>query len=54
MMEAGFEGIGTYITMRQNMAAHYIATRTILDLCVLIRHFCRKINLIVKRDLSIL
>ena len=33
MVEAGFEGIGTYITRRQNIATHYIATQTILDLC---------------------
>ena len=33
MAEAGFEGIGTYITRRQNMVAQYIATQPILDLC---------------------
>ena len=33
MVEAGFEGIGTYVTRRQNTAAQYIATRPILDLC---------------------
>ena len=33
MVEAGFEGIGTYITRRQNTVAQYIATRPILDLC---------------------
>ena len=32
-MEAGFEGIGKYITGRQNKAAQYIATRPILYLC---------------------
>ena len=32
-MEAGFEGIGTYVTRRQNTVAQYIATQTILDLC---------------------
>ena len=30
MVEAGFEGIGTYITSRQNMVAQYIVTRPIL------------------------
>ena len=33
MVEAGFEGIGTYITRRQNTVAQYITTQTILDLC---------------------
>ena len=33
ILEAGFEGIGKYITMRQNTAAQYIVTRPILDLC---------------------
>ena len=33
MAEAGFKGIGTYVTRRQNMVAQYIATRPILDLC---------------------
>ena len=33
MVEAGFEGIGTYVTGRQNPAAQYIATRLIMDLC---------------------
>ena len=33
MAEAGFEGIGTYITRRQNMVAQYIATWPIMDLC---------------------
>ena len=33
MLEAGFEGIGTYITRRQNMVAQYIATRPIMDHC---------------------
>ena len=32
MVEAGFKGIGTYITRRQNTVAHYITTRPILDL----------------------
>ena len=32
MVEAGFKGISKYITRRQNMVAHYIATRPILDL----------------------
>ena len=32
MAESGFEGIGTYITRRQNMVAQYIATRPIMDL----------------------
>ena len=32
MAETGFEGIGTYITRRQNTATQYIATRPILDL----------------------
>ena len=32
MVEAGFGGIGTYITRRQNMFAQYITTRPILDL----------------------
>ena len=33
MEEEGFEEIGFYITRRQNMVAHYIVTRQILDLC---------------------
>ena len=33
MMEAGSEGIGTYITGMQNTVAHYIETRPIMDLC---------------------
>ena len=33
MEEEGFEEIGVYIKKRQNTAAKYIATRTILDLC---------------------
>ena len=33
MVELVFEGIGTYITRRQNMVAQYIATRPIMDLC---------------------
>ena len=33
MVEAGFEGIGTYVTRRHNTGAQYIATRPILDLC---------------------
>ena len=33
MSEAGFEGIGTYITRRQNTVAQYISKRPILDLC---------------------
>ena len=33
MGESGFEEIRTYVTRRQNMVAHYIATRPILDLC---------------------
>ena len=33
MVEAGFKGIGKYITSRQNTVALYIATRPILDLC---------------------
>ena len=33
MVEAGFEGIGTYITSRQNMLTQYIATRPIMELC---------------------
>ena len=33
MAEAGFEEIGAYVTRRQTMVAHYIATRPILDLC---------------------
>ena len=32
MVEAVFKGIRTYITRRQNMVAHYITTRPILDL----------------------
>ena len=32
MAESGFEGIGTYIKMRQNMVTQYIATQLILDL----------------------
>ena len=34
MVEAGFEGIGKFITRRQNTAVQYIVTRPILDLCV--------------------
>ena len=33
MVEAGFEGIGKYVTGRQNMVTQYIATQPILDLC---------------------
>ena len=33
MVEAGFEGIGEYITSRQNTGAQYIVMRPILDLC---------------------
>ena len=33
MVEAGFGGIGTYITRRHSMVAQYIMTRPILDLC---------------------
>ena len=33
MVEAGFEGIGTYITRRQNTVAQYIAKRSIMDFC---------------------
>ena len=33
MVESGFEGIGTYITRRQNTVAQYIATQPIMDLC---------------------
>ena len=33
MAESGFEGMGTYITRRQNTVAQYIATRPILDFC---------------------
>ena len=32
LVEEGFEGIGTYVTRRQNTVAQYIATRPILDL----------------------
>ena len=31
-MEAGFEGIGTYVTRRQNKVAQYIVTRPIMHL----------------------
>ena len=31
MVESGFEGIGIYITRRQNKAEHYITMRPILD-----------------------
>ena len=33
MVEAGFEGIRTYITRRQNTVAQYIAMLPIMDLC---------------------
>ena len=33
MTEAGFGGIGKYITGRQNTVAQYIVIQTILDLC---------------------
>ena len=33
MVESGFEGIGTYVTRRQNTVAQYIATQPILNLC---------------------
>ena len=33
MGDAGFEGIGTFVTKRQNTVSQYIATRPILDLC---------------------
>ena len=32
MAESGFEGIGTYITRRQNTVVQYIATQTIMNL----------------------
>ena len=32
-MESGLEGIGKYITRRQNKVTHYIATLPILELC---------------------
>ena len=32
MVEAGFEGIGTYVTRRQNTVAQYVATQPIMDL----------------------
>ena len=32
-MESVFEGIGKYITRRQNTVAQYIAMQPILDLC---------------------
>ena len=32
-MEAGFEGVRKYITMRQNTVAQYIATQPILYVC---------------------
>ena len=31
--EAGFEDMGAYVLKRQDTAAQYIATQTILDLC---------------------
>ena len=34
MVKSGFEGIGTYITRRQNTVAQNIATQPIMDLCV--------------------
>ena len=33
MVEAGFEGISTYITRRQNTVAQYIVMKIILELC---------------------
>ena len=33
MEEAGFKGIGTYVTRRQNMVTQYTVTRPILDIC---------------------
>ena len=33
MAEVVFEEIRVYVTRRQNMVAHYIATRPIMDLC---------------------
>ena len=33
MVEAGFEGIGEYVTRRQNTVTQYIAKRPIMDLC---------------------
>ena len=33
MVEASFEGIGEYVTGRQNTVAQYISTQPILDLC---------------------
>ena len=32
MVETGLEGIGTYVTRRQNMLAQYIVTQPIMDL----------------------
>ena len=33
MVKEGFKGIGAYITRRQKKVAHYIATRTNMNLC---------------------
>ena len=33
MAQAGFKGIGTYVTRRNNTFAQYIGTQPIMDLC---------------------
>ena len=34
MSEAGLQEVETYVSRRQNTAAHYITTRLIMDLCL--------------------
>ena len=34
MVEAGFQEVETYVFLRQNTVAQFIATRTIIDLCL--------------------
>ena len=34
MAEAGFKEVETYVSFQQNTFSHYIATRSIMDLCL--------------------
>ena len=34
MEKAGFDQMGAYVLKRKNTDAHYIMTRTIMDLCM--------------------
>ena len=46
MAEAGFEGIGTYVTRSKNIVAQYIEKRPILDLY---ERFARRMGAWVSR-----